>query len=111
MDGKTLDQQPDPSGDEAMTTPPPEAATAEAPAAEAAPLEAEAPATAAAAPAGPTIKIKVKFSGGSKFEIDVNPEGSLTAMKEQCSEQCNVLQDPLFSSDCRFLDSSDSLLR
>lgn len=95
MDGKTLDQQPDPSGDEAMTTPPPEAATAEAPAAEAAPLAAEAPATAAAAPAGPTIKIKVKFSGGSKFEIDVNPEGSLTAMKEQCSEQCKVPSNQL----------------
>jgi len=46
-------------------------------------------------PKGPTIKVKVKFSGGSRFEIDVDPEGTVAAMKEQCSAETKVPSDQL----------------
>merc|ERR1719375_2477368 len=76
MDEKPVDPPADPSGDEPMATPAPEAAAAE-------------------APVGPSIKVKVKFSGGTKFEIDVDAGKSLAVMKEQCSEQCKVASNQL----------------
>ena len=33
-----------------------------------------------------------RFSGGKKFELQVDPDGTLAAAKQQCAEECSVTE-------------------
>jgi len=83
-------------------------ATEEAPTEDVVMTEPEAEQTPAAKLSGPTILVKVKFSGGKKFELQVDPDGTLAAAKQQCAEECSVPAEQLrlFLKGKQFKDES-----